>query len=228
MSKPQKDSGQEKLADRKDPISPKRVLTGKELRAREAVQQGGTYCPNCQDFVLVRGKTWANPPGCAHCHYKFNCPACGCSMRDAYGELAKRILEGAIPREAWKVSCRECPQVIDVFPEGRFHDRGSVAPNASQSPPLGGNNSVVDPESDPSLIRLGDAAEKYNIPKSTLTKNAKRPPGHPGYVWSRTVGRKRYFRRADLEYLNRARPHRSKLRRLDMRRVNLRQEDGPD
>ena len=61
------------------------------------------------------------------------------------------------------------------------------------------------PEIDPSLIYQSDAALFYNIPKSLLSKSAAKEPGEPGYLWSDVNGRRRFYRKADLERISRSR-----------------------
>ena len=61
------------------------------------------------------------------------------------------------------------------------------------------------PETDKSLIWQADAAEFYNIPKSTLSKAAHRSPAEPGYLWSGARGRRRFYRKADVGRLSRSR-----------------------
>lgn len=61
------------------------------------------------------------------------------------------------------------------------------------------------PKTDTSLIYQADAAEFYNIPKSVLSKAAHKRPGQPGYLWSGTEGRRRFYRKADLERMSRSR-----------------------
>jgi hypothetical protein len=61
------------------------------------------------------------------------------------------------------------------------------------------------PETDPGLIYLSAAAELYNIPKSTLSKAARRKPGELGYLWSVPKGRRVILRRTDCVRLGRSR-----------------------
>jgi len=61
------------------------------------------------------------------------------------------------------------------------------------------------PETNPNLIYQSDAAEFYNIPKSTLCKAAQKSPGTPGYLWSDTKGSRRFYRKSDLQNLARSR-----------------------
>lgn len=61
------------------------------------------------------------------------------------------------------------------------------------------------PKDDPKMIGLADAWRAYGIPKSTLTKSAKKKPSRPGYLRSKTRGRNRYFWRDDLEKLDQSR-----------------------
>ena len=70
----------------------------------------------------------------------------------------------------------------------------------------GGNGEPTrTPDNDPNLIYQSDAAEFYNIPKSTLANAAKKSPGTPGYLWSGTKGRRRFYRKKDMECLSRSR-----------------------
>jgi hypothetical protein len=61
------------------------------------------------------------------------------------------------------------------------------------------------PETDTTLIYLCQAAEMYNIPKSTLSKAKDKQPGEPGYLWSGHKGRRVFFRKADMLKLSRSR-----------------------
>ena len=67
------------------------------------------------------------------------------------------------------------------------------------------------PETDSNLIYQAVAADSYNIPKSVLSKAAKKKPSEPGYLWSgRGVkpGQKKervWFRKDDLERIARSR-----------------------
>ncbi len=61
------------------------------------------------------------------------------------------------------------------------------------------------PETDRSLVYQAAAAEFYNIPKSMLSKAAKKMPGEPGYLWSDTDGRRKWYRKSDLDRLSRSR-----------------------
>jgi hypothetical protein len=61
------------------------------------------------------------------------------------------------------------------------------------------------PKTNSGLIYQVDAATFYNIPKSTLCKDAKKKPGEPGYLWSGTEGRRRFYRKSDLERLSKSR-----------------------
>jgi hypothetical protein len=61
------------------------------------------------------------------------------------------------------------------------------------------------PGSDASLIYQSDAAEFYNIPKSTLSKSGKKQPGEPGYLWSGKKGSRVFYRKSDLVKLARSR-----------------------
>ena len=105
------------------------------------------------------------------------------------------------------------------------------------------------PENDPGLIYQADAATFYNIPKSVLSKAAKKKPGEPGYLWSgrgRKGKEKRtrvWHRKKDLEKIARSRKAFSRtsnpLKKLDTkvsRRVSdkknldalLAEYDAPD
>ncbi len=70
-----------------------------------------------------------------------------------------------------------------------------------------GNNESAEktPKTDSNLIYQSDAAEFYNIPKSTLSKDGRKTPGEPGYLWSGIDGRRRFYRKADLEKISRSR-----------------------
>jgi hypothetical protein len=61
------------------------------------------------------------------------------------------------------------------------------------------------PETDQKLIYQADAAEFYNIPKSTLSKAAKKKPSEPGYLWSDAKGKRRWYRKSDLDKISRSR-----------------------
>jgi hypothetical protein len=61
------------------------------------------------------------------------------------------------------------------------------------------------PKTDPTLIYQADAAEFYNIPKSTLSKASKKSPGEPGFLWSGGNGKRKWYRKSDLERLSRSR-----------------------
>ena len=61
------------------------------------------------------------------------------------------------------------------------------------------------PETDPSLMYQANAEDFYNLPKSTLSKAAQKKPGELGYLWSETEGRRRFYRKSDLEKLSRSR-----------------------
>lgn len=61
------------------------------------------------------------------------------------------------------------------------------------------------PDTDSSLIYQCDAALFYNIPKSMLSKAAKKNTGQPGYLWSDIAGRRRFYRKADLQRISRSR-----------------------
>ena len=61
------------------------------------------------------------------------------------------------------------------------------------------------PDTDRNLIYQADGAEFYDIPKSTLSKAARKKPSEPGYLWSDAKGRRRWYRKADLERLARSR-----------------------
>jgi len=69
----------------------------------------------------------------------------------------------------------------------------------------GDNEPIKTPDNDPNLVYQCDAAEFYNIPKSTLSNAAKKAPGTPGYLWSDKRGRRRFYRKKDMERLSRSR-----------------------
>lgn len=81
--------------------------------------------------------------------------------------------------------------------------------SASQKPARAGqgNNEPAEktPKTDSNLIYQSDASEFYNIPKSTLSKDGRKTPGEPGYLWSGIDGRRRFYRKADLEKISRSR-----------------------
>jgi hypothetical protein len=74
-----------------------------------------------------------------------------------------------------------------------------------------GDNVQATPETDPQLIYQADAADFYNIPKSTLSKAAKKKEGEAGYLWSGRKGKRVFYRKKDLEKLARSRTQLSKL-----------------
>ncbi len=67
-----------------------------------------------------------------------------------------------------------------------------------------GDNEQATPETDPKLIYQADAAEFYNIPKSTLSKAAKKKMGEAGYLWSGRKGKRVFYRKKDIEKLARS------------------------
>jgi hypothetical protein len=81
--------------------------------------------------------------------------------------------------------------------------------SASQKPARAGqgNNEPAEktPKTDSNLIYQSDASEFYNIPKSTLSKDGRKTPGEPGYLWSGIDGRRRFYRKTALEKISRSR-----------------------
>jgi hypothetical protein len=69
----------------------------------------------------------------------------------------------------------------------------------------GHGNDKPTPKNDSALIYQADAEDFYNIPKSMLSKASKKTPGEPGYLWSDTEGRRRFYRKKDLEKISRSR-----------------------
>jgi len=67
------------------------------------------------------------------------------------------------------------------------------------------------PETDTTLIYLSQAAEFYNIPKSTISKAAAKSPGEQGYLWSGRKGRRVFLRKNDCQKLAQSR---TKLRNV--------------
>jgi hypothetical protein len=69
----------------------------------------------------------------------------------------------------------------------------------------GGAESQATPETDTTLIYQADAATFYNIPKSGLSKAAKKKPSAPGYLWTgrddKGKGKRKrvWYRKKDLE-----------------------------
>ncbi|MFA5424412.1 MAG: hypothetical protein WC374_11210 [Phycisphaerae bacterium] len=61
------------------------------------------------------------------------------------------------------------------------------------------------PETDAKLIYQAEASQLYNIPKSTLSKAAKKSPGEVGYLWSGHKGKRIFYRKKDVEKLARSR-----------------------
>jgi hypothetical protein len=61
------------------------------------------------------------------------------------------------------------------------------------------------PETDTSLIYQTAASEFYNIPKSLLSKAAKKKPRDFSYLWSDTDGRRRWYRKSDLQRMAQSR-----------------------
>jgi len=68
-----------------------------------------------------------------------------------------------------------------------------------------GDEIKTTPETDTKLIYQADASQLYNIPKSTLSKAAKKSPGEVGYLWSGHKGKRVFYRRKDIEKLSRSR-----------------------
>jgi hypothetical protein len=54
------------------------------------------------------------------------------------------------------------------------------------------------PQDDPAMIRLAEAAQFYDIPKSSLSKAARVPSGANGHLRCKRVGRSVYFWREDI------------------------------
>jgi len=79
-------------------------------------------------------------------------------------------------------------------------EAGGAAP-ISEATPAGANT----PETNPALIYQADAAQAYNIPKSTLTKLSKKKPGELGYLWSGHKDGRVFYRKADVLRLSRSR-----------------------
>jgi hypothetical protein len=73
----------------------------------------------------------------------------------------------------------------------------------------GGDLPRATPQTDPSLTYQADAATFYNIPKSVLSKAAKKTPGEPGYLWSGCSGKGKkkrvWYRKEDLVKIARSR-----------------------
>ena len=61
------------------------------------------------------------------------------------------------------------------------------------------------PDTNSQLIWQVDAALFYGIPKGILSKAAKKSPSEPGYLRSGTKGRRRFYRRKDIERFSRSR-----------------------
>lgn len=70
--------------------------------------------------------------------------------------------------------------------------------------PRGGRTSG-DPANDPRLTTLIEASMAFNIPKGTLSRNAKKRPGDLGYLRCIRHRRKVYFWRDDVKGLARSR-----------------------
>lgn len=60
-------------------------------------------------------------------------------------------------------------------------------------------------KNDPEWISQAEAAAKYNLPKSTLSKYAHQSPGDLNFLESRTEGSGRYYKVSDLRILARSR-----------------------
>jgi hypothetical protein len=67
------------------------------------------------------------------------------------------------------------------------------------------SNSDATPKTDSSLIYQANASDFYNIPKSVLSKAAQKQPGEPGYLWSGHDGKRVFYKKADVEKINRSR-----------------------
>ncbi len=74
-----------------------------------------------------------------------------------------------------------------------------------------GDTTQATPETDTKLIYQSDAAEFYNIPKSTLSKAANKKSGEQGYLWSGHKGRRVFLRKCDCQKLSQSR---TKLRNI--------------
>jgi hypothetical protein len=107
-------------------------------------------------------------------------------VRKLRGHLAAMTQDGRIQR-AWE-------RVRKHLPSG----------TASATAPVPDSDKPT-PETDTKLIYQASAAEFYNIPKSMLSKAAKRKPSEPGYLWSDTDGNRRWYRKSDLARLSRGR-----------------------
>jgi hypothetical protein len=66
-------------------------------------------------------------------------------------------------------------------------------------------NSDATPKTDASLIYQADASTFYNIPKSVLSKAAQKQPGESGYLWSGHDGKRVFYKKSDIEKINRSR-----------------------
>ncbi len=64
---------------------------------------------------------------------------------------------------------------------------------------------TTNPETDHNMIQLQQASVQFNIPKSSLSKAAKKDKGESGYLASRKVGSARYFWKDDLQKFARSR-----------------------
>ena len=80
-------------------------------------------------------------------------------------------------------------------------------PSSEEHTKAGQNDKPTEqtPKTDSNLIYQSDASEFYNIPKSMLSKNGRKTPGEPGHLWSGTEGRRRFYRKADIEKISRSR-----------------------
>jgi len=101
------------------------------------------------------------------------------------------------------------PELVHPF-DRRFNTlKNWAAERARQEPAEGGQvepaSGVATPKTDPGLIYQADAATFYNIPKSVLSKAAKKEPGQPGYLWSGRNGKHVFYRKKDMEAVARSR-----------------------
>jgi len=116
--------------------------------------------------------------------------------------LASKIL----PEQALESNRRstELKQILDE------HSNRNITADLASGGKVGGTTQPT-PKTDTTLIYLSEAAEFYNIPKSTLSKAAAKSPGEQGYLWSGRKGRRVFLRKNDCQKLAQSR---TKLRNI--------------